>query len=228
MNKMITAAISCLLVVAMVGCQQNHNPEQEGRHNNQNPNVHEVKQSVDKPGRNNQKNPSSQDIARNLVKVAKSEKQVNDATALVTMGYAVVGLDVDKHLDRTGVDNVKYSVAESLRDQRYGANAVVIADPDTVQQLKEMKDDIAQGRPVSGVLDQLSDIVGRVMPQIPNDMKNQIKNERPKQNQKQTPGDMQRNQQNKKKTPQHQQTKPHKQNPSKHKQPTPKQTKSNR
>lgn len=225
-NKRIVTGIVSFLLVAMVGCQQNHNSEQEGRNDNQNPNVHEVKQSVDEPGRNNQKNPSSQDIARSLVKVAEGVKQVNSATAIVTMGYAVVGLDVDKNLDRTGVDNVKYSVAEALRDQRYGANAVVLADPDSVQQLKEMKDNIGQGRPVSGVLDQLADIVGRVMPQIPNDMKNQIKNEKPNQNQRQTPGNQNRNPQNKKQN--QQQTNSGNNNQTPHNHPAQKQSKSNK
>lgn len=38
---------------------------------------------------------------------------------------------------------------------REGANAVVVADPDTVSRLKEMGKEIQAGRPVSGIMDEL-------------------------------------------------------------------------
>lgn len=189
-NKVITAVLSLLLITA-VGCQQN-NPDQAGRQDNQSSNMQEVKQSVDEPGTNNKKTPSSKEISRNLVKVANSEPQVKGATAIVTMGYAAVGIDVANDLERTSVDNVKYAVSEALSDQRYGANAVVIADPDAVEQLKDMKSDIQDGRPVTGVMDQLADIIGRFAPQMPNDTKNQNDNKKSNKNQPQAPDNQKR------------------------------------
>ena len=40
---------------------------------------------------------------------------VNDATAVVVGKYAIVGIDVKAKLDRTRVESIKYSVAESLK-----------------------------------------------------------------------------------------------------------------
>lgn len=50
------------------------------------------------------------------------------------------------------------------------ANAVVIADPDTVSRLREMSREISEGHPVTGILDELAAIVGRVLPEVPNDV----------------------------------------------------------
>ncbi|HEX6922862.1 MAG TPA: YhcN/YlaJ family sporulation lipoprotein [Bacillales bacterium] len=180
-------AIASLLLAVTAGCQQNNQPAEEGRDNdNHNTKYMEVKQSVNDNDAQKRERITSQDIARHLVKIATGVPQVKDATAVVTMGYAVVGIDVDKDVERSKVGTIKYAVAEAMRNDRYGANAVVVADPDTVERLKNMGQAIKNGRPVSGVLDQLADIVGRVIPQVPSDMRNTNQNKpSPGQQQKQ-------------------------------------------
>ncbi|WP_373710437.1 YhcN/YlaJ family sporulation lipoprotein, partial [Escherichia coli] len=74
------------------------------------------------------------------------------------------------NLERSKVESIKYTVAQALKNDPYGANAVVVADPDTVSRLRGMASDIKAGRPVSGILDELAAIVGRVMPEVPNDV----------------------------------------------------------
>lgn len=110
------------------------------------------------------------EIAKHLVEVTESMPDVKDATAVVLGPYAVVGIDVKDDLERSEAESVKYTVAQGLKDDRYGANAVVVADPDTVARLREMGNDIQAGRPVSGIMDELAAIVGRVLPEVPNDM----------------------------------------------------------
>lgn len=112
-------------------------------------------------------NEDPQATADRLVALARKVPNVNGATAVVAGNYAVVGIDVNAHLERSEVGVIKYSVAEALKEDPMGANAVVTADPDIVQRLREMAADIRRGRPVSGVTDELADIVGRIMPQAP-------------------------------------------------------------
>ncbi|HET7580966.1 MAG TPA: YhcN/YlaJ family sporulation lipoprotein [Bacillales bacterium] len=162
MKQWLWAVIPCLLA-GTIGCGQNNNATQRNA-NNQSKYM-EVKQSVQEPDSKKRQNLSSQDIAKHLVQLAKGVPHVRNATAIVTMGYAVVGIDVDKDIDRSRIGTIKYSVAKAMRHDRYGANAVVVADPDTVQRLKNMGKSIKNGRPVGGVMDELSQIVGRVMPQ---------------------------------------------------------------
>jgi len=74
-----------------------------------------------------------QAISRRLVKITESVPGVNDATAVVLGRLAVVGIDVKDNLERSKVESIKYSVAEALQNDPYGANAAVVADPDTVR-----------------------------------------------------------------------------------------------
>ncbi|AOC90896.1 YhcN/YlaJ family sporulation lipoprotein [Bacillus sp. L381] len=115
-------------------------------------------------------NPGRTDIAKHLVEVTEKIPGITDATAVVLGRYSVVGIDVDDNLERNKVESIKYTVAQALKNDPYGANAVVVADPDTVSRLRGMAGDIKAGRPVSGILDELAAIVGRVMPEVPNDV----------------------------------------------------------
>ncbi|MGX9289604.1 YhcN/YlaJ family sporulation lipoprotein [Bacillus sp. A015] len=144
-------------------CQQQEKPEaldkQDGRQ-------HLVRVSDSTKKNTNQARPST-DVAQHLVNVTEHVADVNDATAIVIGRYAVVGIDVKDDLDRSKVETIKYSVAKALKNDPEGANAVVVADPDTVSRLKEMGKEIQAGRPVSGIMDELAAIVGRVMPEMP-------------------------------------------------------------
>jgi YhcN/YlaJ family sporulation lipoprotein len=147
----------------LVGC--NNNNDREARNNGENNLIH-VKNQVSTPNDNR----STDEIARNLVELASSVPNVNDATALVIGNVAVVGIDVNSKIDRSRVGTIKYSVAESLQHDPHGANAVIIADPDTNVRLREMAKEIEQGRPVRGIMDELSAIIGRLMPELPADI----------------------------------------------------------
>ncbi|MBV7503877.1 YhcN/YlaJ family sporulation lipoprotein [Bacillus sp. sid0103] len=113
---------------------------------------------------------SGQEISKRLVKLATSIPNVKDATAVVLGRYAIVGIDVNSKIDRSQVGSIKYSVAESLKKDPYGANAVVVADADTTQRLKEIQADINKGRPIQGIMEELADVAGRLMPEIPGDI----------------------------------------------------------
>ncbi|MDM5319777.1 YhcN/YlaJ family sporulation lipoprotein [Bacillus pumilus] len=154
-------------IILLGACQQQEKREaldkQDGRQ-------HVVRVSDSTKKKTNQAR-SSTEVAQHLVKVTEHIADVNDATAVVIGRYAVVGIDVKDDLDRSKVETIKYSVAKALKNDPEGANAVVVADPDTVSRLKKMGKEIQAGRPVSGIMDELAAIVGRVMPEMP---KNEI------------------------------------------------------
>ena len=76
-------------------------------------------------------------------------------------------IDVNQKLDRSRVSSIKYTVAEALQKDPYGANAVITADADTTYRLKQMATEIKRGHPIGGVMEELADIVGRLMPEVP-------------------------------------------------------------
>ena len=76
-------------------------------------------------------------------------------------------------MERSRVGTIKYSVAEAFRKDPYGINAVVTADIDLAQRLNEIGDDIRLGRPAAGFAEEMADIMGRIVPQVPRDVKPQ-------------------------------------------------------
>jgi YhcN/YlaJ family sporulation lipoprotein len=158
-------AVLLLLALALTGCTVNQGAPKTDQENDGGTPIN-VKNSVDE----NIDRKTGQQISKHLVELANEIPQVNDATAVVIGKFAVVGIDVNSELDRNKVESIKYTVAESLMHDPYGASAVVIADADTNVRLREMGREISEGRPIVGILDELAAIVGRVVPEIPNEI----------------------------------------------------------
>lgn len=112
-----------------------------------------------------QYNKSNTTIANRLVHIAKRMPHVRNATAVSVGRYSIVGLDLDPTLDRNHVGTVKYSVAQALHKDPVGARALVTADADLVQRLKNVNKDIKQGHPMSGIMHELAAIAARIAPQ---------------------------------------------------------------
>lgn len=113
---------------------------------------------------------NSAQVAAHLEQLAKGIDGVQNAHCVVFGNTAIVGLDVDSKLERSRVGTVKYSVAEAFRKDPYGIDALVTADIDIYQRLNEMGADIKRGRPIQGFAEEMSDIIGRLIPQMPRDV----------------------------------------------------------
>ncbi|MBU8877672.1 YhcN/YlaJ family sporulation lipoprotein [Bacillus sp. FJAT-29790] len=163
--------------VVLTGCGVNNKQVQESQNRNL---VHVKNSAIQQTDRI-----TGQEVSRHLVSLASSIPGINDATAVVLGRYAIVGIDVNKNLDRSEVGSLKYSVAESLRKDPYGARAIVIADPDMNARLREISDDIRNGKPIQGIMNELADIAGRLMPEVPADIIEPKHNNAPQEPKKQ-------------------------------------------
>ncbi|MBB6454981.1 YhcN/YlaJ family sporulation lipoprotein [Salirhabdus euzebyi] len=141
------------------------NGNDEGQNNNANTNdlIHVKNSEMEQ----NEENLSNQEMAEHLANIAGDVPGVNGASALVFGPYTLVGIDVDEELDRTRVGTLKYSVAEAIKHEKNGANAMVMADGDITERLRRMGDKISQGHPEDAIMDELAAIVGRYMPEVP-------------------------------------------------------------
>jgi YhcN/YlaJ family sporulation lipoprotein len=161
---LVRKAIFVFSLLFLFGCQQN-NADRALPSEKQDPDNRIVNVKNSSPVQD--KNYSNEQIATHLAKVADEVPQVNDSAAIVVGPYAVVGIDVDKDLDRSRVGTIKYSVTEALQHDRYGRTAVVVADADIMQRIRNMNDKIRQGYPIQGIVDEVAAIVGRYMPDFP-------------------------------------------------------------
>lgn len=157
----------CWMILAMIivgGCSQNE--QNSAINDNQRPNVTEVKNTT----LHETDRQSGTEIAERLSNLAVKVPHVNDATSVVLGKYAIVGIDVDQDIDRSQVGTIKYSVGEALKQDPYGAYATIVADPDLNERIKEVADDIEKGQPIRGILNELSDITSRIIPEVPGDI----------------------------------------------------------
>jgi len=153
----------CLFIILIfVACQQTGKEESEpNRENGDRYMQIENSQPNDNPPVENDQ------ISNHLAKVANQVPNVNNATAIVAGPYAVVAIDVDKELDRSRVGTIKYSVSEALQHDPYGKTAVVVADADATERIRSIARKMQDGYPIQGIIDELSAIVGRYMPDFP-------------------------------------------------------------
>ncbi|MBT2641119.1 YhcN/YlaJ family sporulation lipoprotein [Bacillus sp. ISL-41] len=158
MIRLVAAITFVLLMTACNGQNNANNADEDHKVKVQNSAIEDVDRQ------------SGQEISRHLVSLTTHIPNVDDAAAVVVGRYAIVGIDVKDKMERSEVDTVKYTVAEALKKDPHGARAVVVADPDITARLREISEDIQNGQPIRGIMNELSDITGRVMPEVPADM----------------------------------------------------------
>lgn len=158
--KIIRLCIYFVIFSIIIACQAS---TEEGQEDNQ--------RALDIPNQPrdalNEGTMNGEEIAERLVHLSERVPDVENATAIVLGDLAVIGIDVNHKLDRSDIGVIKYEVAEALKHDPHGAYAFISADPDIVQRLKEMGKEIKAGRPISGIMNELAGIVGRIMPIVP-------------------------------------------------------------
>ncbi|NHN30906.1 YhcN/YlaJ family sporulation lipoprotein [Paenibacillus agricola] len=112
----------------------------------------------------------NQAIAEHLEQLATSIPQVESAKCVVIGNTAVVGINLPGDMDRAKVGTIKLSVAEALKKDPYGVDAIVTADMDLSTRISKVREEIRIGRPVSGFAEEMSEIIGRIIPQLPRDV----------------------------------------------------------
>ncbi|GKU78343.1 putative lipoprotein YlaJ [Paenibacillus sp. L3-i20] len=162
MYKWLTAAI--VIIVMASGCGNSaRNETSPSPHNNANL---ETKQNES----GKKLITDRAQVEAHLEGLAKGIDGVKNAHCVVLGNTAIVGIDVEGSLERSRVGVIKYSVAEAFQNDPYGVDALVTADIDISSRLNEIGADIRAGRPISGFAEELADIMGRVIPQMPRDV----------------------------------------------------------
>lgn len=146
-----------------MGCQQEQPDNQAERTSDDDTEIIQL-QNADPSTPNTDNN---QDKAQYLANLAATVPDVNDATALVTDRGVLVSIDVNKDLDRSHVGSVKYAVLEAIEHDPNGQRAVVVADADLSERMQSMANKIQEGHPIQAITEELANITGRWMPELP-------------------------------------------------------------
>lgn len=152
--------VICLASIFLFSCAAN---------NKQNIDTQMMDQTADQTTETNQNQDemNNGEIADHLANLATQVPDVKNANAIIAGPYAVVAIDLDETTERQRIGTIKYSVGEALREDRYGKTAVVVADADMNERVRQMTEQMKQGHPVRSIVDELADIVARYMPAFP-------------------------------------------------------------
>ncbi|PZE22672.1 YhcN/YlaJ family sporulation lipoprotein [Paenibacillus xerothermodurans] len=161
--------IYCILMLSMLaGC--NADTPDEGATPSPEDSNGQVQVQQTAPGQEENEEEDAQALAERLEQIATTVPQVESANCVVFGKTAVVGLDLPADMDRTQVGSTKLAVAEALRKDRHGVNALVTADMDLAERIRQISEDVGNGAAVGGFADEMAQIIGRIMPQYPNDV----------------------------------------------------------
>jgi YhcN/YlaJ family sporulation lipoprotein len=152
--------LATVIWFCLAGC----NDDNEGQPQNTNNLIKVTDSEID----GTKKELSNTEMAKRMAHLANSIPGVYSASAIVVGPYAVVGIDVNKDLDRTRVGTIKYSVAEALKEEMgHNNNVAVIADGDVTERIRHLYEKVRQGHPEDAIVDELASLVGRYMPEVP-------------------------------------------------------------
>ena len=177
--------ISLLAIVMLTGCSQTPNQGRDIGQGVQNADMQAQRSGKQTPrGANSIQSGSINNKADHLKSIARSVPQVSEAYCLVIGNLAIVAIDVPPDINGSRVDVIKQSVAEALRnDDPHGADALVTADLDVKQNILNISSKLQKGQPISAFSNELGDILGRLIPQLPqssnqDETRNQLPNTR--------------------------------------------------
>ncbi|RPF56127.1 YhcN/YlaJ family sporulation lipoprotein [Aquisalibacillus elongatus] len=151
--------IMMLIILFSAGCMS----QQQGNNMNSNPDIEQLSDSETEQSNNH----SNREASQRLAKLATQVPNVNDARVLVFGSYTLIGIDIDEDLDRSRVGSVKYSVTEAVKDDPFGHYAFVMADGDIMERIRNMNQMIRNGEPADAIIDEISNVVGRYLPETP-------------------------------------------------------------
>ena len=97
--------------------------------------------------------------------VIKDVEQVSDARVIISEKMAYVSVEITKTADAQASETLKEEIGRVVKKTDTQIEDVyVMEDADTFTRMKEMVEDIGNGHPISGFVDELDTMFTRVMP----------------------------------------------------------------
>ena len=156
LKRKLLPILFVILVLAACG-------NQEAENHTENPDLLQVENE----GNSQNREHTDQEAAERLTELATRVPNVNNASAVVFGNYTIIGLDIDDNLDRSQSGSVKHAVTEIIKHDPYGHYAYVLADPDIMARIDEINESIQSGESPGVILEELANIVGRAIPDMP-------------------------------------------------------------
>lgn len=177
---MLSVALLCVSCLIFTGCSKNNTTQQtppatNNQADNQtddaqnNATGNDSNNSADKAGDNTGSDADNGELQQRAEKIAdavvKDVAQVKDARTVISEKMAYVSVSIDETADTDQSAALKDEISEVVKKTDTEIETVyVMEDADTFTRMKEIGEDIANGKPVSGFAEELENMFVRVTP----------------------------------------------------------------
>jgi YhcN/YlaJ family sporulation lipoprotein len=109
-------------------------------------------------------------VADEIVRIVNAMQGVKGSYAVVLGNVAMVGVDLKDRLSGEQEDQLKTRIATEVERQIPNlAEVWVSADPDLVVRIRSLADRIARGEPISGFMDEVTELLQKLQPEASRD-----------------------------------------------------------
>lgn len=179
-------ALLCVSCLIFAGCGRNNNNTQTPPANNNQATTNEenitgntnnsmtgteekARTNTATEPANNTDNTDNTDLQQRAEKIAKAVTdeiaQVRDSRVVISQRMAYVSVDIDKTADTAESATLKDEISSIVKKTDAEIETVyVMEDANTFTRMKEISEDIANGHPVSGFVEELENMFVRVTP----------------------------------------------------------------
>ena len=165
----------CLSCLIFTGCSKNNNTQQtppatnnqtDNTQNNVSDDNNAMEQKDNKDAEDNVDNTDLHQRAEKIADaVVNDVAQVKDARTVISEKMAYVSVAIDETADTAESATLKEEISQVVKKTDAEIETVyVMEDADTFTRMKEIGEDIANGKPVSGFVEELENMFVRVTP----------------------------------------------------------------
>ena len=171
----LSVALLCVSCLIFTGCSRNNNTQQtppatNNQTDNAQNNVSGNNNAADQKDNNGtDDNVDNTDLHQRAEKIADAVvndvAQVKDARTVISEKMAYVSVAIDETADTAESATLKEEISNVVKKTDAEIETVyVMEDADTFTRMKEIGEDIANGKPVSGFVEELETMFVRVTP----------------------------------------------------------------
>ena len=166
----LSVALLCVSCLIFTGCSRNNNTQQtppatnnqtDNAQNNVSGNNNAADQKDDKGTDDNVDNTDLNQRAEKIADaVVNDVAQVKDARTVISEKMAYVSVAIDETADTAESATLKEEISDVVKKTDAEIETVyVMEDADTFTRMKEIGEDIANGKPVSGFVEELENML---------------------------------------------------------------------
>ena len=130
-------------------------------------NPYNIPEQVDRTDNDSLESEYNTERANHIAKVITNLPEVKKSTVIITGNTALVGVVLASNIAEEEVDETKKTIEEKTFSADASLkNVSITASPEIVKRITNISEDLSQGKPITGLAEELGSIIRRITPTI--------------------------------------------------------------